>query len=327
MGISHEKLFPKGRFCNIISLQVCAKAATALGKDEFNMEKRRVRLEINGVVCGLITEESDEYMQTLAGEVGEMMLEVQFASPYITREAAALTVALSYCDDAKKNGQRRQELQDRVDELEVEAEVWQEERDDMLKNGPNPETRARIEALERENTALQETAQEVASLREKAAALEDENAALRQEAQQVAHMETLRREIERLQGENGMLRQAMEPSPERDNLVEELEKLVADNAALKLAAQEKDAQIKKAEQEKQATVAAAKRAVEEAKRLVDEAQAQAAAAGARPRQASVEGAEAPQPQEAPKAPRRRKNPLRHQEEYEQEGFVSFFEKK
>ena len=289
------------------------------------MEKRRVRLEINGVVCGLITEESDAYMQALAGEVGEMMLEVQFASPYITREAAALTVALSYCDDAKKNGQRRQELQDRVDELEVEAEVWQEERDDMLKNGPNPETRARIEALERENTALQETAQEVASLREKAAALEDENAALRQEAQQVAHMETLRREIERLQGENGMLRQAMEPSPERDNLVEELEKLVADNAALKLAAQEKDAQIKKAEQEKQATVAAAKRAVEEAKRLVDEAQA--AAAGTRPRQASVEGAEAPLPQEAPKAPRRRKNPLRHQEEYEQEGFVSFFEKK
>ena len=57
----------------------------------------------------------------------------------------------------------------------------------------------------------------------------------------------------------------------------------------------------------------------------------AAAAGARPRQApgqlSIEGAIAPQPQEAPKAPRRRKNPLRHQEEYEQEGFVSFFEKK
>ena len=33
------------------------------------MEKRRVRLEINGVVCGLITEESDAYMQALAGEV------------------------------------------------------------------------------------------------------------------------------------------------------------------------------------------------------------------------------------------------------------------
>ncbi len=32
--------------------------------------------------------------------------EIQIASPYITREAAALTAALSYCDDARKNGQQ-----------------------------------------------------------------------------------------------------------------------------------------------------------------------------------------------------------------------------
>ena len=127
------------------------------------MEKRRVRLEINGVVCGLITQESDDYMKKLAAEVGELMTEIQIASPYITREAAALTVALSYCDDATKNGQRRQQLQERVDELEVEAEIWQEEKADMLKNGPGPETRARIQALEQENTALQESAQELAN--------------------------------------------------------------------------------------------------------------------------------------------------------------------
>ena len=41
----------------------------------------------------LITQESDEYMQALAGEVGELMTEIQIASPYITREAAALTAA------------------------------------------------------------------------------------------------------------------------------------------------------------------------------------------------------------------------------------------
>ena len=35
------------------------------------MERRRVRLNINGVVCGLITGESEEYMQLLADEVGE----------------------------------------------------------------------------------------------------------------------------------------------------------------------------------------------------------------------------------------------------------------
>ena len=47
------------------------------------MEKRRVRLEINGVICGLITQESDEYMKSLADEVSEMLEEIQIASPYI----------------------------------------------------------------------------------------------------------------------------------------------------------------------------------------------------------------------------------------------------
>ena len=65
-----------------------------------------MRLEINGVVCGLITQESDEYMRSLANELEEKLMEVQLASPYITREAAALTVALNYCDDARKNGRR-----------------------------------------------------------------------------------------------------------------------------------------------------------------------------------------------------------------------------
>ncbi len=231
------------------------------------MEKRRVRLEINGVVCGLITQESDEYMRSLAEEVGDLITEIQIASPYITLEAAAITAALSYCDDAKKNGQKRHELQERVDELEVEAEVWQEERDDMVKNGPNPQTRERIETLERENTALQEAAQNMEELQARITALEDENAALRQETEQMAQMAALRRELERLQGENGRLRQAAEGSPEKAKLVEELEKLAADNAALKLAAEEKEALVQKAEQEKKATVAAAKRAVEEAKRL------------------------------------------------------------
>ena len=303
------------------------------------MEKRRVRLEINGVVCGLITQESDEYMKKLAGEVGELMTEIQIASPYITREAAALTAALSYCDDATKNGQKRQQLQDRVDELEVEAEIWQEEKADMLKNGPTPETRSRIQALEQENTSLQAAAQEAENLREQLTQLRDENEALRQETEQVAQMEALRREVERLQGENGRLRQTVEPSGDQKRLVEELEKLAADNAALKLETQEKDARLQKAEQERQATVAAAKRAVEEAKRLVDEAQAKAAEQAAQ-NQATAPAPAAAEPDQGPRAQsgtpagaqeekphRRRKNPLRHEEEFEQEGLVSFFEKK
>lgn len=296
------------------------------------MEKRRVRLEINGVVCGLITQESDAYMRSLAEEVGDVMQEILKSSPYITREAAALTVALNYCDDAKKNGQKSQQLQDRVDELEVEAEVWHEERADMIQNGPNPETRARMENLERRNSVLQEIAGEVDELRRKVKSLEKEKAALEEQAGSPTQLEPLRREVEQLREENQRLRQGMAgAAPDNEALLEELEKLAADNAALKQAVEEKESQAQKAEQERQATVSAAKRAVEEAKRLVDEARAGTGeSSGAVPEgQTSLLGAgleeeagEGPQ-----KQPHKRKNPLRHEEDFEQEGFVSFFEKK
>ena len=149
------------------------------------MEKRRIRLEINGVVCGLITEESEEYMESLASEVGELLRNIQEASPYITREAAALTAALGYCDDLKKSGGKVFALQERVDELEVEAELWQEEKDEMAKSGtiaqPDRALQERLQRLEQQNTVLAEDAQRVKELEELAARLTDENSALREQ--------------------------------------------------------------------------------------------------------------------------------------------------
>lgn len=293
------------------------------------MEKRRIRLEINGVVCGLITQESEEYMQSLAGEVGELMGNILEASPYITREAAALTAALSYCDDAKKNGEKAFALQERVDELEVEAEIWQEEKAEMVKSGaagsaasPDTALLEKLEKLERENTALTETAGRVKELEEKAARLTDENAALREAGPQpIAGGETAA--------------------------------LETDNAALRQKAEEQAARAEQAEQEKQSAIAAAKRAVEEAKKMVDGLRAELAetreeARKARERASSPaldllekevleqgsEAARAAKGQERSVPPageqkpggRKRRNPMRYEEEYEQEGFVSFFEK-
>ena len=92
------------------------------------MEKRRIRLDIDGVVCRLITQEDDRYMEDLAKEIGEQLEETRIVSPYITREAAALTAALNYCDEAKKKGRLNALLKDRVEELEVEKELWLEEK-------------------------------------------------------------------------------------------------------------------------------------------------------------------------------------------------------
>ena len=275
------------------------------------MEKRRIRLEINGVLCGLITEESEEYMEALAGEVGEMMRNIQEASPYITREAAALTAALGYCDDAKKNGNKAFSLQERVDELEVEAELWQEEKEEMAKSGaasqPDQVLLEKLQKLERENTALAESAERVKELEEQAARLTDENTALREHSAQT-------------DAKNG--------GAEQITLRE---------------AEELSARAEQAEREKEAAIAAAKRAVEEAKKMVDQlreelraAKEEAEKANSRIPSPALDLLEQEvreqnsQPVGAPSAltdAKKRRNPMRYEEEYEQKGFVSFFEKK
>ena len=158
------------------------KHGSSTGKEGQDVEKRRVRLEINGVVCGVITQESDAYMETLAEEVGQLMQVIQGASPFITREAAALTAALSYCDDLKQSGVLAKQLQERIDELEVEADLWQEEKAEIDGKLPSSEEmdklQQRIRDLERENTALQAAASERTQVLQTATHLEDENAAL-----------------------------------------------------------------------------------------------------------------------------------------------------
>lgn len=291
------------------------------------MEKRRIRLEINGVVCGLITQESEEYMQSLADEVGKMMRGILDASPFITREAAALTAALSYCDDAKKNGKKAFDLQERVDELEVEAEIWQEDKAEMLKAGAEGNAQAdaalleRLQKLEQENTALAETAGRVKDLEERAARLEDENTALREAAAR-----------------------ASSGREEAEGLAQRVSHLEAENLSLRGEAEEQAALVKKAEQEKEGAIAAAKRAVEEAKKRVDQLEQEVLEAREEAKKAKEQAAspaldtlerevreqeaeEKPQPPARPAGSRKRKNPLRYDEEFEQEGFVSFFEKK
>ena len=325
------KGFSKQLFCTIIKEKETLEELT---HGEKGREKRRIRLEINGVVCWLITQESDEYMQSLAKEVGELLEEMQITSPYITREAAALAAALGYCDDARKNGQRASRLQERVDELEVEAEVWQEEKEELLKNPPvkpDPEMAKRLAFFEEENTRLTAQVQELQQLREKAAALGDENQALRE---QLAA-------LERAGGGEAPARPA-EDSPRLAQLTEE-------NRTLREQVQEQEELARQAVREKQGAVAAAKRAVEEARRTMDQMEQEADQAkqelkqlqerGVSPaldllERTAEENQEKPVPQSEEEDPRsasktrkKRKNPLRYEEEYEQEGFVSFFEKK
>lgn len=295
------------------------------------MEKRRIRLEINGVVCGLITQESEEYMGSLAQEVGAMMRQILDASPYITREAAALTAALSCCDEAKKNGRQAASLQDRVEELEVEAELWQEEKEELLKSVVDSQKDARLQEraarLEAENTALAEAAQRAQELEGEQAALREENAALRESAtigaKALQELSALREKLKALEEEQA---QSAQKEAEGGRLLQ----LEAEIEALQQEAQRAEDEKSAAQQAMaeardlaEALRQEAQQAREEARRLRESA-SPALDALERQAQAAPEQAEpAPVPARGRK---RRRNPLRYEEDFQQEGFVSFFEK-
>ena len=76
-----------------------------------NMSKTRVKLDICGVTCTLITEESEEYMKKLGAEVSKLMSGILSASLSSTVQLAAVTAALSYLDENKQNLKRIKELE------------------------------------------------------------------------------------------------------------------------------------------------------------------------------------------------------------------------
>lgn len=141
-----------------------------------SVEKRRIRLNINGVVCGIITEESDEYMQIISDEVGSMMAKIMASSPVITRESAALTVALSFCDDARQTQERLQNMKRKAVELEKRA-LETERQSNMLKK-ENGQLWEETEALLNQPTG-DFSAKERAQMADRIAALEAEVLLLR----------------------------------------------------------------------------------------------------------------------------------------------------
>lgn len=302
------------------------------------MEKRRIRLEINGIVCGLITQESEDYMRSLADEVGELMNDIMEASPYITREAAALTAALSYCDDSKKSGRKAVELQERVDELEVEAEIWQEDKDEMLKKAAEDagaELSKRLNLLEEENTRLAEQNEGLREKEEACQRLSDENNALREAAErlngELKETAQLENELARLKAENltllgdtESLRAALEHSESGGEPAEKysdrLQRLEDENNDLHNA-------LKRAESERQGAISAAKRAVEEAKRRMDEMERELRIAKNSGGAGNAPAVKKPDKETGPKTAVKRKNPMRQNNATEQDGLVSFFEKK
>ena len=306
------------------------------------MEKRRIRLDIDGVVCRLITQEDDRYMEDLAKEIGEQLEETRIVSPYITREAAALTAALNYCDEAKKKGRLNALLKDRVEELEVEKELWLEEKAELKKKAeaqPDLTLQQRAQQLEQENARLAQATQEAERLSRENSRLSEENESMRkvlQQAQQKLEQRLeLRQRLVELEEENRKLRaaagdsqqqkeqrqrEAAQRSADLEEKVQQLADLVEEQGEL---TRETVGSLHQEPEEQAAPQPEAPkdRGISPALDLLERTAQENSAAPA------LEEEEEEEQPASSRDKKRRKNPLRHEDEYVQEGLVSFFEKK
>ena len=306
------------------------------------MEKRRIRLDIDGVVCRLITQEDDRYMEDLAKEIGEQLEETRIVSPYITREAAALTAALNYCDEAKKKGRLNALLKDRVEELEVEKELWLEEKAELKKKAeaqPDLALQQRAQQLEQENARLAQATQEAERLSRENSRLSEENESMRkvlQQAQQKLEQRLeLRQRLVELEEENRKLRaaagvsqqqkeqrqrEAAQRSADLEEKVQQLADLVEEQGEL---TRETVGSLHQEPEEQPAPQSEAPkdRGISPALDLLERTAQENSAAPA------LEEEEEEEQPASSRDKKRRKNPLRHEDEYVQEGLVSFFEKK
>ena len=306
------------------------------------MEKRRIRLDIDGVVCRLITQEDDRYMEDLAKEIGEQLEETRIVSPYITREAAALTAALNYCDEAKKKGRLNALLKDRVEELEVEKELWLEEKAELKKKAeaqPDLALQQRAQQLEQENARLAQATQEAERLSRENSRLSEENESMRkvlQQAQQKLEQRLeLRQRLVELEEDNRKLREAAgvsqqqkeqrqreaaQRSADLEEKVQQLADLVEEQGEL---TRETVGSLHQEPEEQPAPQPEAPkdRGISPALDLLERTAQENSAAPA------LEEEEEEEQPASSRDKKRRKNPLRHEDEYVQEGLVSFFEKK
>ena len=306
------------------------------------MEKRRIRLDIDGVVCRLITQEDDRYMEDLAKEIGEQLEETRIVSPYITREAAALTAALNYCDEAKKKGRLNALLKDRVEELEVEKELWLEEKAELKKKAeaqPDLALQQRAQQLEQENARLAQATQEAERLSRENSRLSEENESMRkvlQQAQQKLEQRLeLRQRLVELEEENRKLRAAAGDSQQQK---EQRQREAAQRSAdLEEKVQQLADLVEEQGELTRETVGSLHQEPEEQPAPQPEAPKDRGISPALDllERTAQENSAAPVPEEeeeeeqpaSSRDKKRRKNPLRHEDEYVQEGLVSFFEKK
>lgn len=83
-------------------------------------EKNKVKVKIANMELILLAEETPSYTLSVAEEVDKKINELLEKNPQISVSAAAVLVALEYCDEAKKAKQSSDNLRAKISEYSEE---------------------------------------------------------------------------------------------------------------------------------------------------------------------------------------------------------------
>lgn len=84
------------------------------------MGKVHVKVNICGVECGILSDESENYVYSVADEINEEVQKIRFSNPGISRSMVDILVMMKFCDKNRKLLKEKNETECLCEKLKEE---------------------------------------------------------------------------------------------------------------------------------------------------------------------------------------------------------------
>lgn len=84
------------------------------------MDKVHVRVNVCGVECGILSDESENYVYSIADEISGVIRKIKFSNPGLSRSVVDILAMMDFCDKNRKLLKQKTEIEDLCKELEEE---------------------------------------------------------------------------------------------------------------------------------------------------------------------------------------------------------------
>lgn len=84
------------------------------------MDKVHVKINICGVECGILSDESENYVYSIADEINEIVQKIKFSNPGISRSMVDIMAMMKFCDENRKLLKEKSDIENLCKKLEEE---------------------------------------------------------------------------------------------------------------------------------------------------------------------------------------------------------------